>query len=101
MNQGKNDNDKVSEEGKTRYGHTVKRPTLYGFDYGLTMRLNPAEERFYYKMKELQELSLFTTSKYDLGSEEVVRDDEDEQDIEELGTVGDRDNYDTGCSASY
>src|SRR5687768_7870009 len=58
------------------------------------MRLTPAKERFYHKMKELQELSLFTTNKYDLETEDAVSDDKEEQGIEELGAVGVGNNYD-------
>src|SRR5687767_15823172 len=58
------------------------------------MRLTPAEERFYHERKELQELSLFTTSKYDLESKDAVSDDKEERNIEELGAVGVGDNYD-------
>ena len=86
--QGENNGEGV--RNMTRYGRQVRKPTLYGFDTGLTMRLTPAEERFYHEMKELQELSLFSTEDY--GIEEIV-DEGTENGTEELGAVGVGDNF--------
>ena len=55
---------RVRSKGETRYRRKIKKPTLYGFDTGFTVRLTPAEERFYREMSELQELSLFTLHMY-------------------------------------
>src|SRR5687768_11337346 len=49
--QGKTEEEKSQVEVKTRYRRTIKKPTLYGYDYGLTTRLTPAEEKFYHEMK--------------------------------------------------
>src|SRR5688500_11690968 len=83
VSQGENDEAEVREEGKTRYRHTVKIAVLYGFDYRLTMRLTPVEKRFYHKMIELQELSLFTTSRYNLESDEIADEVKEELHIED------------------
>ena len=83
----------VRSKGETRYGRKIKKPTLYGFDTGFTVRLTPAEERFYREMSELQELSLFTLHMYDMNIGESMEDDEDEQDDEEIGAVGVGDDF--------